>query len=124
MDDYREVNTMNTLTKGSEWKNDYGIQPIMIIPTTELKFGIKRPQSWWDDHPIHRRRYEELRESIKNEGLKTPLQVYNGTFDGTKGLFVHIGNQRLKALIELGITEAPCVWCDTKGHNGTHHDIL
>ena len=113
-----------TLTKGSEWKSSKSIQPIMMIPITKLMFGIKRPQSWWDEHPIHRRRYAEVRESIKNEGLKRPLEVYNGTFDGTEGLYVEFGNQRLKALIELGITEAPCVWCDTKGHDGTQHDIL
>ena len=115
---------MTQLIEGTEWKDSKSIQPIMMIPITKLMFGIKRPQSWWDDHPIHRRRYAEVRESIKNEGLKRPLEVYNGVFDGTKGLIVAMGNQRLKALLELGITEAPCVWCDTKGHNGTHHDIL
>ena len=108
-----------TLIEGSEWKDSKSIQPIMMIPITKLMFGIKRPQSWWDVHPIHGRRYAEVRESIKNEGLKRPLEVFNGT----EGLIVAMGNQRLKALIELGITEVPCVW-DTSEHNDTQHDTL
>ena len=82
----------------------------IMMSTTDLNFGINRPQSWWNEHHEHRHIYEGIRESIKNEGLQKPLEIYNGIFDGQSGIFVEIGNQRLKALLELGIPEAPCVW--------------
>ena len=49
--------------------------------------------------------FEEIKESIKNEGMKKPLEV---TID-KRGHVVEVGNQRLKALLELGITTAPCI---------------
>ena len=95
---------MVDLTTLNEWKNSKGIhQPIQIIPTTDLTYGISRPQSWWDKHPLHRERYEKIKESIKTEGLQKPLEI-------NKDMTVEMGNQRLKALRELGVEKAPCVW--------------
>ena len=84
-----------------------------MILTTDLKFSVPQPlrllYSRQPDHNEHV--YEEMRESIKNDGLKNPLEVYQiSLVDVNKGYMVKNGNQRLKALLELGITEAPCVW--------------
>ena len=90
---------------GSQWKNASGIYPVKSIPTTDLVFGVSRPPRWWEEHPEHRNVFEKIRESIKTEGLKKPLEVKRTN----KGLVVETGNQRLQALLDLGITTAPCV---------------
>jgi ParB-like chromosome segregation protein Spo0J len=75
------------------------------ILTADLVFGIPRPPRWWVEHPEHRKVFEGIRESIKTEGLKKPLEVKRTN----KGLVVEVGNQRLQALLDLGITTAPCI---------------
>jgi len=88
-----------------QWKDSTGIYPVKDIPIADLVFGVSRPQSWWDEHPEQRKEFEEIRESVKKEGLKKPLIVKKTS----KGLEVETGNQRLQALIDLGIPTAPCV---------------
>tara|TARA_R110002051_G_C8721917_1_gene496821 strand:- start:400 stop:651 length:252 start_codon:yes stop_codon:yes gene_type:complete len=78
---------------------------ILNISTSDLIFGVSRPSRWWAEHPKHRKEFEEIRESIKTEGLKKPLEVKQTK----KGLVVEVGNQRLQALLDLGITTAPCI---------------
>ena len=90
---------------GVQWKNASGIYPVKNIPTADLVFGVSRPQRWWDEHPEHRKAFEKIRESIKTEGLKKPLEVKRMN----KGLVVETGNQRLQALLDLGIPTAPCI---------------
>ena len=75
------------------------------IPTADLIFGVPRPPSWWAEHPEHRKVFEGIRESIKTKGLEKPLEVTKTN----RGLVVETGNQRLQALIDLGITTAPCI---------------
>ena len=77
----------------------------MELPVKELVFGVNRPQSWWDEHPKQQKIFEDIRESIKNDGMKQPLEV---TMD-KRGYVVEVGNQRLRALQELGIPTAPCL---------------
>jgi hypothetical protein len=90
---------------GVQWKNASGIYPVKSIPTTDLVFGVSRPPKWWAEHPEHMKEFEKIRESIKTEGLKKPLEVKRTN----KGLVVETGNQRLQALLDLGITSAPCI---------------
>ena len=78
---------------------------IHTIPTADLLFGVPRPPRWGAEHPEHRKEFEKIRESIKTEGLKKPLEVIKTK----RGLVVEIGNQRLQALLDLGIPTAPCV---------------
>jgi len=78
---------------------------IISVPTKDLLFEVLRPQSWWDEHPDQEKIFEGVRESIKTEGLKKPLEVKRTN----KGLVVEVGNQRLRALLDLGITTAPCI---------------
>ena len=75
------------------------------LPVKELVFGVNRPQSWWDEHPEQQKIFEEIKESIKNEGMKKPLEV----IVNKRGHVVEVGNQRLRALLELGITTASCI---------------
>ena len=77
----------------------------MELSVKELSFGVKRPQRWWDEHPDQQKIFENIKESIKNNGMKKPLEV---TID-KRGYVVEVGNQRLRALLELGITTAPCL---------------
>ena len=56
-------------------------------------------------HPDQQKIFEDIKESIKNNGMKKPLEV---TID-KRGYVVEVGNQRLRALLELGITTAPCL---------------
>ena len=77
----------------------------MELPVKELVFGVNRPQQWWDEHPKQQKIFEDIKESIKNEGMKKPLEV---TMD-KRGYVVEVGNQRLRALLELGITTASCI---------------
>ncbi len=77
----------------------------MELSVKELVFGVNRPQQWWDDHPDQQKIFEEIKESIKNDGMKMPLQVTKDK----RGYVVEVGNQRLKALLDLGITTAQCL---------------
>jgi len=75
------------------------------LSVKELVFGVNRPQRWWDEHPKQQKIFEGIKESIKNDGMEKPLEV---TVD-KRGYVVEVGNQRLKALLELGMTIAPCL---------------
>ena len=75
------------------------------LSVKELVFGVNRPQRWWNDHPEQQKIFEEIKESIKNEGMKKPLEV---TID-KRGHVVEVGNQRLRALLDLGMITAPCI---------------
>jgi len=75
------------------------------LSVKELVFGVNRPQQWWDEHPEQQKIFEDIRESIKNEGMEKPLQV---TMD-KRGYVVEVGNQRLRALLDLGMITAPCL---------------
>ena len=77
----------------------------MELSVKELVFGVNRPQQWWDKHPEQQKIFEDIKQSIKNNGMKKPLEV---TID-KRGHVVEVGNQRLKALLELGIATAPCL---------------
>ena len=75
------------------------------LPVKELVFGVNRPQQWWNEHPKQQKIFEDIKESIKNEGMKKPLEV---TMD-KRGYVVEVGNQRLRALLDLGMATAPCI---------------
>ena len=75
------------------------------LSVKELVFGVNRPQQWWDEHPKQQKIFEDIRESIKNDGMEKPLQV---TIDKS-GYVVEVGNQRLRALLDLGMATAPCI---------------
>jgi len=75
------------------------------LSVKELVFGVNRPQSWWDEHPKQQKIFEGIKESIKNDGMEKPLEV---TMD-KRGYVVEVGNQRLRALLDLGITTASCL---------------
>ena len=77
----------------------------MELSVKELVFGVNRPQSWWDEHPEQQKIFEDIKQSIKNDGMKKPLEV---TID-KRGHVVEVGNQRLRALLDLGMTTAPCI---------------
>ena len=77
----------------------------MELSVKELVFGVNRPQSWWDEHPKQQKIFKEIKESIKNDGMKMPLQVTKDK----RGYVVEVGNQRLRALLDLGITTAQCL---------------
>jgi len=77
----------------------------MELSVKELSFGVKRPQRWWDEHPDQQKIFEEIKESIRNNGMEKPLKVTKNK----QGYVVEVGNQRLKALLELGIATAPCL---------------
>jgi len=77
----------------------------MELSVKELVFGVKRPQQWWDEHPKQQKIFEEIKESIRNNGMEKPLKVTKNK----QGYVVEVGNQRLKALLELGIATAPCL---------------
>ena len=78
---------------------------IRNIPTADLLFGVSRPPRWWNEHPEFVKEFKKVRESIKTDGLKKPLEVQKTN----KGYVVEVGNQRLQALLDLGITTAPCI---------------
>ena len=78
---------------------------IRNIPTADLLFGVSRSSGWWKKHPEFVKEFKKVRESIKTEGLKKPLEVQKTN----KGYVVEVGNQRLQALLDLGITTAPCI---------------
>ncbi len=76
------------------------------LQTKELKYGVSRPQGWWDEHPEAETTYQEIKQSISEEGIKNPLQVRK---DVKLGFVVEVGNQRLRAANELGISEIDCI---------------
>jgi len=78
----------------------------MELSVKELVFGVNRPQQWWDEHPEQQKIFEDIRESIKNDGMENPLEV---TVEKNRGYVVEVGNQRLRALLDLGIIIAPCL---------------
>ena len=78
---------------------------IRNIPTADLLFGVSRPTGWWNEHPEFVKEFKKVRESIKTDGLKKPLEVQKTN----KGYVVEVGNQRLQALLDLGITTSPCI---------------
>ena len=77
----------------------------MELSVKELVFGVNRPQQWWDEHPEQQKIFEGIRESIKKDGMEKPLEV---TMD-KRGHVVEVGNQRLRALLDLGMATAPCI---------------
>jgi len=77
----------------------------MEIPVSDLLFGVNRPQQWWDDHQDVVRSKNKIAESISLEGLRNPLTV---TEDNGK-YTVEVGNQRLQAMLDLGIETASCI---------------
>ena len=78
----------------------------MELSVKELVFGVNRPQQWWEEHPEQQKIFEGIRESIKNDGMEKPLEV---TVEKNRGYVVEVGNQRLRALLDLGMTTAPCL---------------
>ena len=76
------------------------------LSVKELVFGVNRPQQWWDEHPEQQKIFEGIKESIKNDGMKKPLEVI---MEKNRGYVVEVGNQRLRALLDLGMTTAPCL---------------
>ena len=85
----------------------------MRLKTKELKYGVSRPQSWWDEHPDAEYEYQKIKQSISNEGIKHPIVV---RYDKKLGWVVEVGNQRLRAANELRISEVD--WILEGGHNG------
>ena len=85
----------------------------MKLKTKELKYGVSRPQSWWDEHPDAEYEYQKIKQSISNEGIKNPLVV---SYNKKLGWVVEVGNQRLRAANELSISEVDCIL--EGGHNG------
>ena len=78
----------------------------MELSVKELVFGVNRPQQWWEEHPEQQKIFEGIRESIKNDGMEKPLEVI---MEKNRGYVVEVGNQRLRALLDLGMTTAPCL---------------
>ena len=78
----------------------------MILKTRDLNYGVSRPQGWWDEHPDAEYEYQKIKQSISNEGIKNPLVV---SYNKKLGWVVEVGNQRLRAANELGISEIDCV---------------
>ena len=78
----------------------------MELSVKELVFGVNRPQQWWEEHPEQQKIFEDIKESIKNDGMEKPLEV---TVEKNRGYVVEVGNQRLRALLDLGMTTAPCL---------------
>ena len=76
------------------------------LSVKDLVFGVNRPQRWWNEHPKQQKIFEDIKESIKNDGMKKPLKVI---VDKNGKYVVEVGNQRLRALLDLGMTTAPCL---------------
>ena len=75
------------------------------VDISKLKFGVNRPQSWWDQRPNAVKMKNDLKESIQKKGIRNPLSVR----ENDKGYVVEVGNQRLQALKELGIQKVTCL---------------
>ena len=77
----------------------------MVIPVDDLLFGVNRPEQWWDEHPDIVKSKNKIAESISSEGLRNPLTVTE-----TDGKYtVQVGNQRLQAMLDLGMEAASCI---------------
>jgi len=82
----------------------------MELSVKELVFGVNRPRQWWNEHPKQQKIFEDIKESMRNNGMEKPLKVIKDK----RGYVVEVGNQRLKALLELDITTAPCLVYERK----------
>ena len=77
----------------------------MVIPISDLSFGVSRPQRWWDEHQDIMESKERIAKSISLEGLRNPLTVTE-----TDGKYtVQVGNLRLQAMQDLGVETASCI---------------
>lgn len=74
------------------------------VPLEQLRFGVNRPQSWWDEHPNTQKMIYKMMTSIMRniandkKPLNNPLSAINKN-DGTYE--VTVGNQRLQALTNM-----------------------
>jgi hypothetical protein len=75
----------------------------MKVDVSKLKFGVDRSKQWIDEHPKFLIMQDRLKKSILTEGLKNPL-IINDDY------VVQIGNQRLLAIIDLGLQEVECIF--------------
>mgnify|MGYP003636547055 CR=1 FL=1 len=77
----------------------------MVMPVSDLSFGVSRPQRWWDRHQDIMESKNKIAESISLEGLRNPLTVTE-----TDGKYtVEVGNLRLQAMQDLGVETASCI---------------
>ena len=76
-----------------------------ILPIKDLQFGVHRPKSWWLKHPKSQKMLQKIITSIQKEGLRNPLTVIKQQ----NKYIVEVGNQRLQALIDLGIEKVNCI---------------
>lgn len=76
-----------------------------ILPIEDLQFGVHRPKSWWLKHPKAQKMLQKIITSIQKEGLRNPLTVIKQQ----NKYIVEVGNQRLQALIDLGIEKVNCI---------------
>ena len=83
----------------------------MILKTSDLNYGVNRPQEWWDDHPEFEAEYQLIKKNIAEKGINDQVEV---TYHKDSGWTVQVGNQRLRAANELNILEIDCVIERTK----------
>ena len=76
-----------------------------MLPIEDLQFGVHRPKSWWLKHPKSQKMLQKIITSIQKEGLRNPLTVIKQQ----NKYIVEVGNQRLQALIDLGIEKVNCI---------------
>ena len=76
-----------------------------MLPIEDLQFGVHRPKSWWLKHPKSQKMLQKIMTSIQKEGLRNPLTVIKQQ----NKYIVEVGNQRLQALIDLGIEKVNCI---------------
>lgn len=74
------------------------IPKIEMVPISELKEYANNPR-------INDQAVEQVKESIKMFGMNVPLTI-------DKNNVIATGHTRLKALVELGATEVPCIRLD------------
>lgn len=75
------------------------------FPVDQLIPGVKRPESWWQEHPEFLERQVRMVADIEKNGLKYPLAVLL-----QKGKYrVTVGCQRLRAIKTLGWKTVPVV---------------
>ena len=41
----------------------------MILKTSDLNYGVNRPQEWWDDHPEFEAEYQLIKKNIAEKGI-------------------------------------------------------
>lgn len=79
----------------------------MKIKVIDLKFGVNRPQSWWDEKPQAVEMQKRLKWDIEQYGLKDPFIVE----ERQDGYYVIKGNQRLKCIIDNSLAdEVDCLF--------------